>query len=213
MKYIFVNLFILFISHANSQELATLKYKGGGDWYSNPTALKNLVIFSNSNLNTSLDTKIATVTPDSPELFQYPYVYLTGHGNVFFSEDDAANLRAYLLSGGFLHVDDNYGLDTYFRKAIKTVFPDKVLEEIPPSHPIFKQYYAFENGLPKIHVHDGNPPQLFGIYHEDRLVLIYSFESDLGNGWEDPEVHNDPEEVRLKALRMGANIIKFAFLN
>lgn len=196
-----------------AQELAVLKYKGGGDWYSNPTALKNLVDFSNSNLNTALDTKIATVTPDSPELYLYPYVYLTGHGNVFFSDEDAKNLREYLLSGGFLHVDDNYGLDPYFQKAIKVVFPDKSLEEIPSNHPIFSQYYEFENGLPKIHVHDGKPPKLFGLFHEERLVLIYSYESDLGNGWEDPEVHNDPEEVRLKALRMGANIIKFAFLN
>lgn len=213
MKINFACILILLFSFAPAQELAVLKYKGGGDWYSNPTALKNLVQFSNANLNTALDQKIATVSPDSPELFNYPYVYLTGHGNVYFDEDDSENLRNYLLSGGFLHVDDNYGLDLYFRKAIKQVFPDKELVEIPADHPIFNLYYQFENGLPKIHIHDGKPPQLFGIFDDDRLILVYSYESDLGNGWEDPEVHNDPEEVRLKALRMGANIIKYAFLN
>jgi len=213
MKYNFTYLFILYIWFANAQEVAVLKYKGGGDWYSNPTALKNLVQFSNANLNTAVDQKIATVSPDSPELFNYPYVYLTGHGNVYFDDNDSKNLRDYLLSGGFLHVDDNYGMDPYFRKAIQRVFPDKELIEIPSDHPIFKQYYTFENGLPKIHVHDGKPPQLFGVFDKDRVMLVYSYESDLGNGWEDTEVHNDPEEVRLKALRMGANIIQYAFLN
>jgi len=213
MKKALICFFTLVCYLTDAQELAVLKYKGGGDWYSNPTALKNLVQFSNANLNTALDQKIATVPPDSPELYNYPYIYLTGHGNVYFDDNDAKNLREYLLSGGFLHVDDNYGLDPYFRKAIKRVFPDKELIEIPADHPIFNQYYTFENGLPKIHIHDGKPPQLFGIFDEDRLMLVYSYESDLGNGWEDPEVHNDPEEVRLKALRMGANIIKYAFLN
>ena len=211
-KYISVHIFFA-VGFLNAQQLAVLKYKGGGDWYSNPTALKNLVQFSNANLNTALDPKIATVAPNSPELYNYPYVYLTGHGNIYFDEEDASGLRQYLLSGGFLHVDDNYGLDPYFRKAITSIFSDKELVEIPPDHPIFRAFYTFENGLPKIHVHDGKPPQLFGVYDEDRLMLVYSYESDLGNGWEDPEVHNDPEEVRLKALRMGANIIKHAFLN
>lgn len=188
-----------------------MKYKGGGDWYSNPTALPNLVEFCNAEINTSISEKIPTVSPDSPELFNYPYVYLTGHGNVFFSDKDAQNLRNYLLSGGFLHVDDNYGLDPYFRKAIQTVFPDKNLKEISAEHPIFSEAFKFPKGLPKIHVHDGQPPQLFGLTHEGRLILIFSYESDLGNGWEDPEVHNDPEEVRQKALKMGANIIKYVF--
>ena len=213
MKFNITCILFLVFYLSNAQELAVLKYKGGGDWYSNPTALKNLVQFSNANLDTALDPKIATVSPDSPELFNYPYVYLTGHGNVYFDDKDAKNLRGYLLSGGFLHVDDNYGLDPYFRKAIKRVFPDKDLVEIPSDHPIFSQFYTFESGLPKIHIHDGKPPQLFGIFDEDRLMLVYSYESDLGNGWEDPEVHNNPEEVRLKALRMGANIIQYAFLN
>ncbi len=210
MHKIFV-FFFLFCSSLNAQELAVLQYKGGGDWYSNPTALKNLINFSNSNLNTSIQPKPATVKPDSPELFNYPYVYLTGHGNVFFSDDDIENLRNYLLSGGFLHVDDNYGLDPYFRKAFKRLFPDKQLEPLPADHAIFHQTFKFSEGLPKIHVHDGKPPELFGVYHDKRLIMVYSYESDLGNGWEDKEVHNDPDEVRQKALQMGANIINYVF--
>ncbi|TKS56559.1 DUF4159 domain-containing protein [Mesohalobacter halotolerans] len=213
MRYICLILIMFFSHDTIGQEIAVMKYKGGGDWYSNPTALPNLVRFCNAEINTSISEKIPTVTPDSPELFNYPYIYLTGHGNIFFTEKDAQNLRNYLLSGGFLHVDDNYGLEPYFRKALKTVFPDKILEEISADHPIFSQTFSFPKGLPKIHVHDGKPPQLFGITHEDRLILIFSYESDLGNGWEDPEVHNDPEEVRQKALKMGANIIKYVFSN
>jgi hypothetical protein len=202
---------MLNLVNINAQELAVMHYKGGGDWYSNPTALKNLINFCNTNIDTALNPKVATVTPDSPELFNYPYVYLTGHGNVFFNDEDSKNLRNYLLSGGFLHVDDNYGLDPYFRKAINKVFPDKTLEPLPADHPIFDQAYNFPEGLPKIHVHDGKAPELFALTHDDRVILVYSYESDLGNGWEDPEVHNDPEDVRQKALKMGANIIKFAF--
>ena len=211
MKFIITFLLIIIGLETFSQEIAVMKYKGGGDWYSNPTALKNLIQFTNTTIDTSIDAKPATVTPNSPELFNYPYIYLTGHGNVYFSDDDAQNLRNYLLSGGFLHVDDNYGMEPYFRKAIKKVFPNKNLEEIPVDHAIFSEAYNFPKGLPKIHVHDGKRPQLFGITHEDRLVLIFSYESDLGNGWEDPEVHNDPEEIRLKALQMGANILKYVF--
>lgn len=199
--------------HLSAQEIAVMKYKGGGDWYSNPTALPNLIRFCNDNIDTTISLKPKTVTPDSPELFNYPYVYMTGHGNVFFSDEDAQNLRNYLQSGGFLHVDDNYGLEPYFKKAIKKIFPNKTLAPLPASHPIFNQSFSFTNGLPKIHVHDGKPPQLFGITHENRLVLIFSYESDLGNGWEDPEVHNDPDEVRQKALKMGANIINYVFTN
>ncbi len=212
LRITFVVLY-LFSFQINAQELAVLQYKGGGDWYSNPTALKNLISFSNSTLNTSLNPKPATVKPDSPELFNYPYIYLTGHGNVFFSDKDIENLRNYLFSGGFLHVDDNYGLDPYFRKTFQKLFPDKELEEISGDHPIFNQVFDFPEGLPKIHVHDGKPPQLFGVYHENRLIMIYSYESDLGNGWEDKEIHNDPEEVRQKALKMGTNIIKYVFTN
>lgn len=211
-KYL-IGLLLLFLTSAEfyAQELAVLQYKGGGDWYSNPTALKNLISYCNSNLDTSLEAKPCTVKPDSPELFNYPYVYLTGHGNVFFSDEDIKNLRNYLLSGGFLHVDDNYGLDPYFRKAFQKLFPDKKLEPIPADHPIFSAAYDFPNGLPKIHVHDGKTPELYGVFHNERLIMVYSYESDLGNGWEDPEVHNDPEEVRQKAMKMGANIIKYVF--
>ena len=211
-KFMFFILICLCL-HVQAQDIAVMKYKGGGDWYSNPTALPNLIRFCNENIDTAIDVKYKTVTPDSPELYNYPYIYLTGHGNIFFSDKDAANLRQYLLSGGFLHVDDNYGLDPYFRKAIKKVFPDKTLEPLPQDHPIFSEVYNFPDGLPKIHVHDGKPPQLFGLKHDGRLILIFSYESDLGNGWEDPAVHNDPEDVRLKALKMGANIIKYVFTN
>lgn len=204
---------VFLIFSVKAQKFAVMKYKGGGDWYSNPTALSNLIRFCNANIDTAITPKAETVTPDSPELFNYPYVYLTGHGNVFFSDQDSKNLRNYLLSGGFLHVDDNYGLEPYFRKAIKKIFPDKKLEPLPANHPIFNIAFNFPDGLPKIHVHDGKPPQLFGITHEDRLILVFSYESDLGNGWEDAEVHNDPQEVRTKALKMGANIVKYVFTN
>ncbi len=195
------------------QDIAILHYKGGGDWYSNPTALPNLIKFCNQNLNTAIANKPKTVKPESFDIFQYPYIHMTGHGNVFFTDQDAENLQNYLLSGGFLHIDDNYGMEPYIRKELIKVFPDKELVELPASHPIFSSHYNFPQGLPKIHEHDGNRPQALGIIHEDRLVLLFTFESDLGDGWENPEVHNDPEEVRLKALKMGANIIKYAFQN
>lgn len=190
-----------------------LKYQGGGDWYSNPTSLPNLIQFCNENINTAISPKPGTVTPGSSDIFQFPYVHMTGHGNVFFSEEEATNLRTYLQGGGFLHIDDNYGMNEYIRKELKKVFPDKELQELPASHPIFNIAYAFPNGLPKIHEHDGLPPQAFGIVENGRLVCLFTYESDLGNGWEDPAVHNDPPEVRQKALQMGANIIKYAFEN
>lgn len=205
---IFLYLFSFF---AFAQQLAVLKYKGGGDWYSNPTALPNLIRFCNENIKTKLNEQPETVETGSTDIFQYPFVHMTGHGNVFFSEEDAENLRNYLISGGFLHIDDNYGMAPFLKKELKKVFPDKELTEIPPTHPIFNIKYKFPNGLPKIHEHDGKPPQAFGIFHEDRLILLFTFESDLGDGWEDPEVHNDPEDVREKALKMGANIVKYAF--
>ncbi len=196
-----------------SQEIAVLKYKGGGDWYSNPTSLPNLINFCNENISTSIDPKPETVEPGSPNIFQYPFVHMTGHGNVFFSPEDAENLRRYLLSGGFLHIDDNYGMAEYVKRELKKVFPEKELVELPASHPIFHTAYAFPDGLPKIHEHDGKPPQAFGIFEKDRLICLFTYESDLGNGWENEQVHNDPPEVRLKALQMGANIIKFVFEN
>ena len=196
-----------------AQEIAVLKYQGGGDWYSNPTSLPNLIKFCNEKLPAGIKPKPQTVTPGSTDIFQFPFVHMTGHGNVYFSEEEAANLRTYLLSGGFLHIDDNYGMNEYVRKEIKKVFPDRELQELPASHPIFSIAFPFPNGLPKIHEHDGLPPQAFGIFENERLVLLFTYESDLGNGWEDPAVHNDPPEVRLKALQMGANIIKYAFEN
>ncbi len=206
-------LFFFITVSVYSQEIAVLQYKGGGDWYSNPTALPNLIKFCNQNIRTRIDAKPKTVKPESVDIFQYPYIHMTGHGNVFFTEEDAENLRNYLLSGGFLHIDDNYGMEPFLRKELVKVFPDKELVELPSTHPIFTSKFNFPNGLPKIHEHDGKRPQALGIIHESRLVLLFTFESDLGDGWENPEVHNDPQEVRTKALRMGANIIKYAFEN
>lgn len=214
MKTLFPLLFFFCLHNATiSQQIALLKYDGGGDWYSNPTALPNLIQFSNENIHTAIDPEPETVSPGSSDIFQFPFVHMTGHGNVFFSDADAENLREYLLSGGFLHIDDNYGMEQYLREALKKVFPDKELQELPASHPIFNLAFNFPEGLPKIHEHDNKPPQAFGIFEEDRLICLFTYESDLGDGWESQEVHNDPEEVRLKALRMGANILKYAFEN
>ncbi|MBC6997955.1 DUF4159 domain-containing protein [Cytophaga sp. FL35] len=196
-----------------AQEVAILKYKGGGDWYANPTALPNLIKFCNTKIQTALDEKPQTVEVGSPLIFQYPFLHMTGHGNVVFSEEEAANLRDYLFSGGFLHIDDNYGMAPYLKKALQQVFPNQQLEEIGRDHPIFNSSFPFPNGLPKIHEHDGKRPQAMGIFHENRLVLLFTTESDLGDGWEDPSVHNDPEDIRQKALQMGANIISYVFKN
>lgn len=191
--------------------IARLKYDGGGDWYANKTALPNLISFCNRQLGTNLAPQEEVVEVGSPDLFLYPYVYMTGHGNVVFSPLEAENLRNYLLAGGFLHVDDNYGLDQFIRLEMKKVFPELEFVALPPSHPVYQQKFNFPQGLPKIHEHDGKPPQGFGLIHEGRLICFYSYESDLGNGWEDASVHNDPQEVREQALKMGANILSFAF--
>ncbi|HEY9185991.1 MAG TPA: DUF4159 domain-containing protein [Salegentibacter sp.] len=204
---------ILSVSAVYPQKIALLKYDGGGDWYANPTALPNLIKFSNENANTSVDLKPETVSPGSTAIFQYPFIHMTGHGNVYFSDGDAENLRNYLLSGGFLHIDDNYGMEPYLLEALKKVFPDRELQELSAEHPVFNQVFKFPGGLPKIHEHDNKPPQALGIFEEKRLILLFTVESDLGDGWESPEVHNDPEEVRLKALKMGANILKYVFEN
>ncbi|MBC5773473.1 DUF4159 domain-containing protein [Pontibacter sp. KCTC 32443] len=193
-----------------SLKLAKLKYSGGGDWYANKTSMPNLIKFCNQNLNMNIKPDEDVVEVGSPEIFSYPFVHMTGHGNVVFSDAEAQNLRNYLISGGFLHIDDNYGLDKYIRKEMKKVFPEYEFIELPFDHPIYKQKYAFKNGLPKIHEHDNKPPQGFGIIHKGRLVCFYSYETDLGNGWEDAEVHNDPENKRREALQMGANIITYA---
>ncbi|MEA1787410.1 DUF4159 domain-containing protein [Arenibacter sp. GZD96] len=196
-----------------AQDIAILKYGGGGDWYANPTALPNLISFVNTNIGTALNPKPATVTPGDTGIFQYPFLHMTGHGNVFFSSAEAENLRMYLLSGGFLHIDDNYGMEPYLRKELLKVFPEKEWVELGTDHPIFNQNYVFPQGLPKIHEHDGKRPQAFGITHEGRLLVLFTYESDLGDGWEDKEVHNDPDDVRLKALQMGANIVAYVFKN
>jgi hypothetical protein len=208
------HLILLLISFASfSQEIALVKYSGGGDWYANPTSLPNLIKYCNANINTRIKAKPATVEPSSPDLFSYPFIHLTGHGNVVFSSSDVSNLRNYLTAGGFLHIDDNYGMDQYIRKEIKKLIPNNDLVEIPSNHQIFQKPYLFANGLPKIHEHDGKRPQAFGIFIENRLVLLYTFEADLGDGWEDPEVNNDPIAVREKALKMGANILHYIFTN
>lgn len=194
-------------------KIAKLKYEGGGDWYANKTALPNLIGFCNRSLQTNIAPKEEIVDVGSPEIYLYPYVYMTGHGNVNFSANQALNLRNYLLSGGFLHIDDNYGMDQFVRLELKKVFPELELVELPFEHKIYHQKFKFGNGLPKIHQHDGKPSQGFGLIYEGRLVCFYSYESDLGNGWEDQIIYNDPEEKRQEALKMGANIVSYAFMS
>ncbi len=192
-------------------QLAVLKYNGGGDYYANPTSLPNLISFCNQNLSTNISKDVPYVEAGSNDIFNFPFVHMTGHGNVVFSNAEVENLRTYLLGGGFLHIDDNYGMNEFIRVELKKVFPNQELVELPSNHPIFHQKYNF-NGLPKIHEHDDKRSQAFGIIVEGRLVCLYTYETDLGDGWEDQAVHNDPSEKRLQALQMGANILMYAFL-
>ncbi len=194
-------------------KIAKLKYNGGGDWYANKTSLPNLISFCNENLGMNIYPYEEVVEVGSPEIFAYPFIHMTGHGNVAFSSLEAENLRNYLISGGFLHIDDNYGLDKFIRAELKKVFPNHELVELPFSHPIYHQKYDFADGLPKIHEHDNKPAQGFGIIYEGRLVCFYSYESDLGDGWEDRSIHNDPDYLRQTALQMGANLISYAFMH
>jgi hypothetical protein len=194
-------------------KIAKLKYNGGGDWYANKTALPNLIKFCNEQIGTAIAPEEDIVEVGSKELYLYPYVYMTGHGNVVFTESEAMNLRNYMIGGGFLHIDDNYGLDKYIRIELKKVFPELELKELPFDHPLYRQKFTFPKGLPKIHEHDGKPSQGLGLFYEGRLVLFYSFECDLGNGWEDQRIHNDPEAKRQEALKMGANLISYCFSN
>jgi hypothetical protein len=196
-----------------SYKIAVLKYSGGGDWYSNPTSLTNLIQFCKANLNVNINPNYDVVDVASSELFQYPFVHMTGHGNVAFSEAESENLRTYLLAGGFLHIDDNYGMDAFIRPEMKKVFPNLDFIELPFSHPIYHQTYNFEDGLPKVHEHDMQPARGYGLVHEGRLICYYTYESDLGDGWEDIEVHNDSQNIRILALKMGANILQYAFTN
>ena len=199
------------VSNAQDVQIALLKYSGGGDWYANPTSLPNLVKFCNKNLHTEISSDVPAINIGSIELFNYPLVHITGHGNIILSPEEAENLRKYLISGGFLHISDNYGMDEYIRREMKKVFPGLDFVELSNSHPIYHQKYDFNNGLPKIHEHDDRDPQGFGLIYEGRLICFYDYECDLGDGWEDPDVHNDSEEKRQEALKMGANIVQFVF--
>lgn len=199
------------LAYTQSYQIGVLKYQGGGDWYANPTSVPNLIDYCNSKLGTNINPEVATVEVGSPDIFNYPFIHMTGHGNVVFNQHDSENLRNYLISGGFLHIDDNYGMDPYIRPELKKVFPELELIELPFSHPIYHQFFTFNQGLPKIHEHDEKAPQGFGLIYEGRLVVFYTYECDLGDGWEDADVHHDSEEVRQKALEMGSNMISYVF--
>lgn len=201
-------------SQAYSYQLAILKYNGGGDWYANPTALSNLIMFTNQQLGTGIDPEYAVVEASSPDIFNYPLIHMTGHGNVVFNDQEIRNLKQYLEAGGFLHIDDNYGLDEHIRREMKKVFPEQEFQELSFNHPIYHTHYDFPNGLPKIHKHDGKPPQGFGLFSKDgRLVVFYTYETDLGDGWEPASVHDNPPEKRRTALQMGTNILAYAMMN
>ncbi len=196
-----------------SYKIAKLKYNGGGDWYANKTSLSNLIKFCNQNIGTNIFPEEEIVEAGSKDVFNYPFIHMTGHGNFLLNDQEAQNLRNYLIAGGFLHADDNYGLDKFFRREMKKVFPELEFVELPFSHPIYHQKYDFSKGLPKVHEHDGKPAQGFGLIYKGRLVCFYSYECDLGNGWEDQDVYNDPEPTRQKALQMGANLLQYVFTN
>ena len=202
-----------FSASGQQLKLGLLKYNGGGDWYANlVTSLPNLAEYANNNLGTDFDTEQGIVEVGSSEIFGYSFVHMTGHGNVIFSDEDASNLRKYLISGGFLHIDDNYGMDQYIRPELKKVFPELELIELSFDHPIYHQKFKFPTGLPKIHVHDDKPAQGFGLTYEGRLVIFYSLESDLGDGWESRDVHNDSDVARERALKMGCNLLQYVLM-
>jgi hypothetical protein len=192
------------------QTIAQVQYDGGGDWYANPSGLPNLLSFISERTGLAVSTRPARVRLTDPGLRSYPFLYLTGHGNIRLTESEVAGLRRYLDEGGFLHADDNYGLDESFRREIGRVYPDADLVAVPHDHPVYHVVYSFPRGLPKIHEHDGKPAEGLGIFRGGRLVVFYSYESDLGNGWEDPETHDTPPELREQALRMGVNLYVYA---
>lgn len=208
---LFVVLVLSSFSPAPKLRLGLLKYNGGGDWYANPTSLPNLAKFCNQELGTNLDIENGVVDAGSPEIFQYAFIHSTGHGNMTMNEQEATNMRNYLMAGGFWHIDDNYGMDPYVRPTLKKIFPEAELVELPFDHPIYHQRYNFNNGLPKIHEHDGKPPHGYGLIIKGRVVVFSSYECDLGDGWEDYAVHKDPAEKHIQALQMGANILQYAF--
>ncbi len=209
--YIIFSITLLSFTQTGSVKIAKLKYNGGGDWYANKTSLPNLIKFCNDNLKLAIWPEEDIVEVGSKDLFNYPLIHLTGHGNIVFNKQETENLRNYLIAGGFLHADDNYGLDKFFRREMKKVFPELEFVELPWSHPIYHQKFDFNKGLPKIHEHEGKQSQGFGLMYKGRLVCFYSYECDLGNGWEDQDIYNDPEATRQQALKMGANILQFAF--
>ena len=219
MRFFKIKLFLLtqliftsFYSQNYSYKIGLLKYNGGGDWYANPTALSNLIEFCNSEIGTNINPVYDEVEVGDNIIFNYPYIHLTGHGNVVFDANEVSNLKNYLLAGGFLHISDNYGLDPFIRKEMKKIFPELNFIELPFDHPIYHQNFDFNEGLPKIHQHDEKPSLGLGLIYKGRLVCFYDYECDLGDGWEDADVHNDSEEARIKALEMGANILSFTFL-
>lgn len=220
MKNFLLTIFISFISlpygegrgGASTYQIARLKYSGGGDWYVSPTSLPNLIKFCNKNLGTNISEEEGIIEAGSKDIFNYPFVHLTGHGNIIFSNQETQNLRNYLIAGGFLNINDSYGMKPFAVREMKKVFPELDFVELPFTHPVYHQKYSFPNGLPKIHEHDGKPPQGFGLIYEGRLVCFFNYECDIGDGWEDPEVHHDPEEKRQQALKMGANIIQYVLM-
>lgn len=211
--FFFLALAISVSAQNNELKIGLVKYKGGGDWYGDPTALPNLMRFCNQEINTNFADEPGTVEPGSIEIFNYPMLHLTGHGNVIFSDEECQNLLTYFKAGGFLHIDDNYGIDEYIRREMKKIFPDQDFTELPADFPIFHQKFDFPNGLPKIHEHDGKRAQAFGLFYEGRLVCLYTYESDISDGWEDPSVHGDPPDKRREALEMGADIVSYVFGN
>lgn len=213
MKSIFSFAIFISVLLTYGQEVAILKYDGGGDWYANPTAVPNLIKFCNETIATKINENPTAIEASSIDIFNYPIVFMTGHGNIFFDATAVKNLKSYLTSGGFLHISDNYGLDSYIRRELKKVFPNLEFQEIPYNHPIYHQTFDFDKGVPKIHEHNGKSPQGFGLFYEGNLIVFYDYEADLSDGWENKSVHNDPQEIRLKALKMGANIVEYSFTN
>lgn len=213
LKFIYLFLAVISLNISAQVKLAKVKYSGGGDWYANKTSLPNLISFCNSNIYVKISNLPETVELSSKQLYNYPFIHLTGHGNVVFNLVETQNLRTYLMGGGFLHIDDNYGLDVHIRREMKKVFPNLDFIELPYTHPIYHQTFNFPSGLPKIHEHDGKPAQGFGLFDKGKLICFYSFETDLGNGWEDVGTYTDPEEKHVDALKMGANIIQYVFSN
>ncbi len=216
MRKTFLFLFSLLLTaqsgFSQKLRLGLLQYSGGGDWYANPTSLKNLAQFCNQALRTNLELQEGQVAAASPEIFNYAFIHLTGHGRWDVTPAEAQNLRTYLEGGGFLHIDDNYGLDPYVRPALKKIFPELSLVEVPFSHPVYRAPFSFPGGLPKIHEHDKKPPRGYGLFLKGKMVVFYSVETDLGDGWEDREVHNDNPEAHTRALQMGANLVRYAFM-